>query len=137
MVPRLEAIRLLMPKLTILTPGLARKASVAAAPLARNPPLTVRQRRFDHFPLLLCVHAAESSERNVQLCRCAGQVGLQPGFLDRERLALAQDDRPLDDILQLANVARPGVGLQHCQGLLRNAPDLLAHLFRIALDEVL
>jgi hypothetical protein len=27
--------------------------------------------------------------------------------------------------------------LQHCQGLLRNAPDLLAHLFRIALDEVL
>jgi alpha/beta hydrolase family protein len=31
----------------------------------------------------------------------------QPRHVDRKRLATARDDRPLDNILQLANVAEP------------------------------
>jgi hypothetical protein len=36
---------------------------------------------------------------------------LEPGLVDGERIAVAEDDGPLDHLLQLANIARPTVAL--------------------------
>src|SRR5207248_7095235 len=40
---------------------------------------------------------------------------LERGFVDGIRIAVAEDDGPLDDILQLANIARPAVGLEQIE----------------------
>ena len=55
---------------------------------------------------------------------------LQPGLVNGKGFAIAQYDGPLDDILQLANVAGPVVGLKQRQCLfpyvLIFLPDLFA-----------
>ena len=48
-----------------------------------------------------------------------------------------QDDRTLDDILQLANVSRPRISLAELQCPLVDPVDPLGHLLGETLDEVL
>src|SRR5258708_26295011 len=61
----------------------------------------------------------------------------EPRLVDPERVAAAKDHRSLDDVLQLANIARPVVGLAQLQGLLVDLPDVFSSLGRIAPHVVL
>src|SRR6266851_3307037 len=65
-----------------------------------------------------------------------GRPAGEPGGIDRERIALAQDDRPLDDVLQLADVARPTVGFEQIERRLLDVADLLAGTSRGTLHQV-
>ena len=62
---------------------------------------------------------------------------LQPGRIDGERLAFAQNYGPLNDVLQLAHVSRPVVRLKNFNGVHSNGAERLARLPGIALDEML
>ena len=53
---------------------------------------------------------------------------LEPGFVDGERTAVAEDDGPLDDILQLANIARPAVGLEQIERRFLDMLDLVIEI---------
>src|SRR5262249_52827159 len=44
---------------------------------------------------------------------------------------------PLDDVLKLTNVSRPGVGLQHLQASLMDALYFFSKVVRITIDKVL
>src|SRR5260221_10466553 len=61
----------------------------------------------------------------------------EPCRVDPQRVPTAKDHRALYDVLQLANIARPVVGLAELQGLLVDLPDVLSSLRRIAPDELL
>src|SRR5215472_18542273 len=91
-----------------------------------------RQRRFNQFPLLFGSKPCQSSPGTVGPRR----FGLQPGFVHREGLAFAQDDGSFDHVLQLADIARPVVGLKHFQCLLVNLFDLFSRLAGESLDEI-
>src|SRR2546422_10839511 len=69
------------------------------APGTRNPPLGLAQGAFNGRALR-------------PLCRDAAGVALEPGRVDRKGLAVAQHHGALDDVLQLAHVAGPVVGLK-------------------------
>src|ERR1700688_2831558 len=60
----------------------------------------------------------------------------QPAFIYRKDLCFAHDYRSFDDVLQFAYVSGPGVRLEQLQGLLIDAPDVLARFAPIAIDEV-
>src|SRR5258707_6520606 len=61
----------------------------------------------------------------------------QPTFIHREILRVAHDYRSLDDVLQFANVTRPGVRLKQFQALFVYPADALSCFARITIDEVL
>src|SRR6266478_3861505 len=61
----------------------------------------------------------------------------EPSPIDPERVAVAKDHGPLDDVLELANVSRPMIGLEQLQRVLVDSADVLLGLLRIALHEVL
>src|SRR5260370_35808634 len=61
----------------------------------------------------------------------------KPTLIDREILRVAQDYRSLDDVLQFANVTRPGVRLKQFQALFVYSADALSCFTRITIDEVL
>src|SRR5205814_7826492 len=54
----------------------------------------------------------------------------EPRLVNPECVAAPEDHRSLDDVLQLANVARPFVGLAQLQGLLVDLADLFSRLGR-------
>src|SRR6516162_11949347 len=61
---------------------------------------------------------------------------VQPDLIDRKGLAIAEDHRSLNHVLQLANVTGPIVRLKHFQSSLVYILDLLSDLARVALREV-
>jgi len=61
----------------------------------------------------------------------------KPTLSDREILRVAHDYRSLDDVLQFANVTRPGVRLEQFQALFVYPADALSWFARKAIDEVL
>ena len=62
--------------------------------------------------------------------RALGQV------VERHRGTVGQHDRPLDDVLQLADVARPVVGHQGLDGLGVQVRDRLAGALGVDVQEV-
>src|SRR2546430_589049 len=64
--------------------------------------------------------------------RPQGPTG-EPSRIDRERVRIAYDHRPLDDVLQLPDVARPVVRLEQLGRLLGEAADSLAGTFSVAM----
>src|SRR5262249_15843789 len=58
-------------------------------------------------------------------------------LIDREGVRVGHDHRALDDILKLADVARPVVALQQVRRLPADATDLPAFACGVAVDEVL
>src|ERR1700751_511635 len=60
----------------------------------------------------------------------------EPGLLYKESLPFRQNHRPLDYILQLADVARPIVCVEQFDGLLVYVSNLLAQFFGVAVDQV-
>src|SRR5579859_6755315 len=70
-------------------------------------------------------------------CGIRGAAFHQPALVDTERLRLRHDDRPLDYVLQLANVAGPWVLAETIERLAVDDRDLLAHSLREPVGEVL
>src|SRR5258708_32312113 len=97
------------------------------------PPSTLAQSGLDNlsFP--------NGQLREVQVrCRlwCTRLSG-EPTLIDRERLCLTDDDGPLDDILQLADVARPRIRQEQIQRFFADSADALACFPRETRDVVL
>src|SRR5258708_32336353 len=61
----------------------------------------------------------------------------KPALIHREILRVGHDYGSLDDVLQFANVTRPGVRLKHFQALFIYRADILSCFTRVAIDEVL
>src|SRR5947208_983480 len=100
---------------------------------AGDPAATFGQGRFNHFPFLVCERSGQGSGAGAP---CQGLV-LQPAFVHRKRIAVAQNRRSLDDVLQFADISRPGVSLQQLERRLFDSADIFPGLGRIALGEVL
>src|SRR5579862_781206 len=88
---------------------------------------------FDHFLFLLeqCTIKRRSWASDL------GRLTLDPGFVHRKSISFAQDDGPLNYILQLTNVARPAVRLEQFESLSIDCSELLSSLFSEAVNEVL
>ena len=69
--------------------------------------------------------------------RDLGPRRAEPARVDGERLALTQDDGPLDHVLQLSNVPGPAILFEERQGLVADPADPLAFLLGIPFDQVL
>ena len=65
------------------------------------------------------------------------RLRLQPAFVNLELFSIAQDDRSLNHVLQLANVAGPVVPLKEFQRFLPDMPDSFSRFLCVALDQVL
>src|SRR5579862_4615221 len=61
----------------------------------------------------------------------------QPALVNDEFVGVGNNHRPLDHVLQLANVPRPRVGLQVIESPLADPPESLPCLPRVTADEVL
>ena len=62
--------------------------------------------------------------------------GGKPALVHSEFVGVAHNHRPLDHVLQFAHIARPLIRAQAIEGPLVDAPDRLARLARVAIDEV-
>src|SRR5439155_18238291 len=106
--------------------------SLTAAPnWSRDPALASRQCGFDYLFFALDKRGDKRNRRLPSL-----PFPLQPSLVDGKCFAVAQHDSPLDDILQLANVAGPIVSLKQLQCLRPYVPDLFSGHLRVALDQV-
>src|SRR5436190_5215094 len=63
-------------------------------------------------------------------------VAGEPRLVEREVLAVGDNRPTFDDVLQLANVSRPGIRPEHLQRLLIHAPDSTAQLARANAKEM-
>ena len=61
----------------------------------------------------------------------------EPTLIDAQGIGVGDDDRPLDDILQFADVARPGIIAQQIERLFADSVYLLARSLGIPVNEVL
>jgi hypothetical protein len=61
----------------------------------------------------------------------------EPPIVNRERIAITQNDGSLDHVLKLANIARPTVCLKQLKRLARSISELLARFLRVAGDQIL
>src|SRR6266536_2204545 len=91
------------------------------------------QGSLNYLPLLRYRPLGQGLARRL----CQNRLRRQPTLLYREGLRITDDDRPLDDILELSNVTRPRVRLQQLQCLLVDATYFLPHFAGIAFNEVL
>src|ERR1700680_4467411 len=60
----------------------------------------------------------------------------QPAFIHTEDFPFAQDHGPFDNVLQLTNVARPGITAEQLQSLLADFSNSLAQLSGVPLNEI-
>ena len=60
----------------------------------------------------------------------------KPSLIYEEGVNFRKNYRALNDVLQLAYVSGPVVGLEEIHGLLVDCANLLAHLLGVAIDEV-
>ena len=65
-----------------------------------------------------------------------GRDDLLGQAVDRDRLAVLDGHDALDDVLELADVARPGIALEQADDVGREPLRLLAHLVAVFLEEV-
>ena len=92
------------------------------------------QRCLDSLALLSCFRIAG---RDPRALAAEAVISRQPRLVDGERLPVSQDHSALNDVLKLANISRPVVGAQQLESPSVDVSDLLSHLLRVALDEVL
>src|SRR5258707_9658679 len=72
--------------------------------------------------------------RQLQIAfRLAGRwLVHKPALIHRQKFGFADDNGPLDDVLQFANISWPGVGLQEAHGLVVYASYFLPEFPGIA-----
>src|SRR5437016_720270 len=76
--------------------------------LTADPP----SRPLEHHDDVLSLHVLERSDAHLAAAAC----GRRQASSYVELRAFAQDHRSLDDVLELAHVARPGIRLEHLHG---------------------
>src|SRR5215831_20307468 len=94
------------------------------------------ERRINHFLFPIPIQSSEAFPLPALPGRWRRQGSFQPRLVDGERVAVAENDGSLDDILQLSNVAGPVVGLEQFHRSAVNRSDLLGFSSRIAVDEI-
>src|SRR5262249_16660200 len=93
-------------------------------------PATLGESRLDDLPL------ARGQLLGEQMRRRGRGLARGPAWGDDERGAAAHDPPARDDVLELADVAGPAIGLDEVHGVPVDLPDGLAGLARVAVDEV-
>src|SRR5262249_54018519 len=93
---------------------------------------TLRQSGLDHFFLLILQRRGEWP-RPVRAKR---RLSREPRFVNRKRIADAEDDGTLYDVLQLADVPGPWISLAELQRPLVDLTDTLRHFLGESFDEV-
>src|ERR1700689_971314 len=99
---------------------------------AGEDPVGLLQDRKDVLPL----HFLKRGEAIPIPISPLRRAGLEIAEGNLEQRALGKDDRSLDDILQLPDVARPGVTNQRVHGFRRDGVDLLGHIKSKVLREM-
>src|SRR2546428_9025122 len=104
-----------------------------------DPPSRCGQSGLDHLSfgirldaLLLCQRGAD---RNAWLA-CGVGLAREPRLVNGERVAVAQDHGPLDDVLEFPNIPWPVVRLEERQRGPADLPDALAGLCGIPLNQI-
>src|SRR5216683_167437 len=90
------------------------------------------ERRFNHLSFAV----GQASVQEVRGWWGSRRAVLEPGAVDRERVPVAKDDGPLNDVLQFADIARPTVRFEQVERLLLDLFDLLSGSLRSALHEI-
>src|SRR3984893_18040244 len=93
----------------------------------------LRQGGFDDLLLLADQMLVERSLLRLHRDR----AGSKPMLIHREFFRVTEDHRPLDHVLQLADVSGPVVRLQQIEALLVDAAEALPGFGRETVDEVL
>src|SRR5260221_4768792 len=104
-----------------------RSSRAGHAALARG------ERRLDSRSLVGCQFIIQ---RRLSI-RLDDALPHEPTLIDAESIGIGHDDRPLDDILQFADVARPGIVAQQIERWFADSVYLLARSLGIPLNEVL
>jgi len=73
-----------------------------------NSPPTLRQSRCNHFSFAVRAGLRQAN----QTSRSCRRIVLHPALVNCESLPIAENDSPLDNILQLPNIAAPMIFLQ-------------------------
>ena len=102
------------------------RASPRPGVQARHSPSTSRQCVLNDLPFMTGVLIGV---RGLRLLRQADSTGIpgQPGCIRAQYAIRTHNDRPLNHILQFANIARPGVLNERIHSRLRYLLDLLPH----------
>src|SRR5262245_25374783 len=87
-------------------------------------PPALGKRRLDHLAFASRLPRARSPEAGRR--RTRDRPCGQPGLVDREDVVGAQDDGPLDHVLQLTDIPRPVVRLQQVERLLLDRANRFA-----------
>ena len=90
-------------------------------------PLGFAECGFEHFSLVLDKVGNQGSSRRSHLASHMRE----PGLIYKESLPFRQNHRPLDDILQLADVARPIICVEEFHRLLVYVSNLLAQFLGV------
>src|SRR5258708_10152095 len=104
-----------------------------------DPPSRQGQSGLDHLSLGLRLDALllyqRGADRNAWLA-CGDRVAREPRLVNGERVAVAQDHGPLDDVLEFPNVPWPVVRLEERQRGPADLPGALAGFRGIPLDQI-
>jgi len=91
------------------------------------------QRGFNHSLLL--------PKQSIIECDCwasdLGRFPLEPCLVHRKSIAVAQDNGPLNHVLQFANVTRPAIRLEKLESFSIDGFELLSRLLSEAINKVL
>src|SRR5690606_10483463 len=96
----------------------------------RNVAVATSKRAADDFSIRLLARVLQVVHVGFVLRRL-----LQVEVTGGHQLAIRHDDRALEPVLQLANVARPMPGVNRCESVWRKAGNLRVHLPREPLEE--
>src|SRR5258705_8581436 len=98
---------------------------------------TLGRRHLDHLALAARLAALRRRRENNGGRGRGPRFPQEPQFVDSKHLARTQNHRPLDDVLQLPNVARPVVADQQVERFPADGVEMSAEPARVALHEIL
>src|SRR4030095_5355158 len=102
-------------------------------------PLALRKRYLDGVFLVSrkCAGARADGRRRPRLRGNADRPTRKPSRINRQTVRVRDDHRALDDVLQLADVARPVVRLEQVRRFFADTANSLAHARGIPMGEIL
>src|SRR5882724_4741269 len=102
-----------------------------------NAAAAFRESGFNELALATGFNLVNSRQGDFGQGNGGASLLLHPGGVDRKRVAVAEQHCPLDDVLQLANISRPVIGLEQFQRIPFDTPNFFAGFLCVALDEIL
>src|ERR1700736_825688 len=102
---------------------------------ARHSPSTSRECVLNDLPFTTGVLIGVCGLRLLRQADSTGIPG-QPGCIHRKHAIRTDNDRPLNNILQFANIARPGIGSKQFDRSFIDLFKVLAHVLGKSMDKV-